>query len=122
MLHALIGPDNNILRIEPNIDPNVQTKAGYFWLPVIDVPRPEYDAETRISKQIVTVNQNNVTRDWFVREKTPEEIDGDKLQKINNIDPIVFTILHSMENKVRLLQNENTVTADEYKEILKGLF
>lgn len=122
MLHALIGPDNNILRIEPNIDPNVQTKTGYRWLPVNDIPRPEYNAETHIAKQTVTVNENEVTKDWFVREKTPEEIDGDKIQKINTIDPIVFAILHSMENKVRLLQNENTVTVDEYKNILKGLF
>lgn len=121
MLHAFISPDNVVLKIEENIDPNVGTKPGYRWLPVIDKQRPSYDPNLQIAKQTTTLNKNNVTRGWTIRQKTKIEIDDDKNNKINTIDPIVFKILFDMQNQIRQFNNLNPFTEQEYKNILKEI-
>lgn len=121
MLHALIDPDNNVLRIEDNIDPTVQTKPGYRWLPVIDIPRPSYNPSTHVAVPNVTVGEDAVTRDWSMRAKSPEEIDAEKIQRINAIDFAILAALLGMENRIRSQQSQPVLTMDQYKDLLKEL-
>ena len=121
MLHALIDPNNEILRIEGNIDPNVQTKLGYYWLPVVDIPRPVYNTDTQVAVLSTVIGEDSVTRSWTIRDKTAEEIDASKIQKINAIDPVILSVLHGMENSIRTHQSQSTLTMDQFKEFLKEL-
>ena len=119
MLHALIGPNNEIIRIEDNIDPNVGTKAGYYWLPVNDISRPSYNSNLYVAKQVVTITEDAVVRDWELRDKTQDEINDDKMNIVNNIDNLVLNTLLSLENRMRSINNENNINIDEYKLLLR---
>lgn len=121
-MFAFISPENEVLRIEDNIDPGVATKPGFRWLPVIDVPRPSYNPDLQIAKQITILNESDVTRDWTIRDKTPEEIEGDKINKINTIDPVIFKIFYYTQNQIREVNSLAPLTEQEYKDLLKDIF
>ncbi len=122
MMHAFISPENEILTIEDNINPDVATKPGYRWLPVIDIPRPTYNPDLQVAKPNIILNENDVTRDWTIRDKTELEIEGDKINKVNSIDPGVFKILHYTQNQIRDLDNLTPLSEQEYRDLLKDLF
>lgn len=122
MLHALINPSNEIDRVEENINPNTGTKSGWKWLPVEWQDRPVYNPKFQITKgPEYVVESTKVTVLWSIRDKTEEELENDKSSTINNIDPIIFTILFNQENKIRNLNNLANFTVEEYKFYLKSL-
>jgi len=49
-MYALITPDNKVSRYEPAtaIDPSVDVKPGWRWLPVVDIPSSEPTALQRL--------------------------------------------------------------------------
>jgi hypothetical protein len=122
MLHAFISPEDDILKIENNINPDVATKPGYRWLPVVDIARPSYDPDLEVAEQIVVLNEDNITRNWVIRNKTQAEIDGDRINKINTIDPVIFSILFYMNNEIRKLNDLELLNEQEYRDTLKDLF
>ena len=72
MLHALVNPDGTIDRVAANIDPTVQTKPGWRWLPVEEQPRPaENDLETLTAQQVV--NGNKVVVQWSAARRPLEK-------------------------------------------------
>ena len=65
-LYALINPDDSINRLQNNVDPNVQTKAGYRWLAVQETARPDcVDGLERATFEYV-LNGNAVEKQWTV--------------------------------------------------------
>lgn len=115
MFYGLVNANNDILRLEDNIDPNVMTKSGFKWLPVFDKARPSYNPKTHFAEQIITITDEDITRDWLIRAKTVEEVFNEKMEKINNIDPIIFNCLFDIHNNIRSLKFLEPITVDNFK-------
>lgn len=106
---AFIRPDNSIDRKATDIDPTVQTKTGWRWLPCSPVAQPAFDSLTEIVEgPAYTVNANDVTEVWTKRAKTAPEIDADKDAAANAVNgpyAPLLKILRNHENRLRLLEN-----------------
>lgn len=118
-LHALIDPNDQIIRIEGNIDPSVGTKSGYRWIPVEDIPRPAYDPSVQIAEQITDLLGDRVVRDWQIRDKTENEIQIEKMHRVNGVDLVIMTALLSLENQLRRSSDQDQLTMDQYKIMLR---
>lgn len=118
MLYALITPEETIDYTHDFPDgfniPN--TKEGWRWIPVETEPRPSYNPELQTVYQTDTIEPARVLREWHIRDKDAGQLEGEKIQKINSVDPVVMIALHDLFNLV----GANT-TLQEYKDRLKGL-
>ena len=121
MLYALVSPEDTIARIQGNIEPDVGTKPGWRWLLVVDIERPAYNPETHIAEGTIAVEPTQVVRDWIIREKTVEELQNERTTWVNNIERAVMTALHNQENRLLTLENQSTITLEEYKIKLRDL-
>lgn len=119
--YALINPDNAIDRMSFNIDPDVATKSGWRWIPIVDEERPPYDPETQVAEGTVDIQQTQVLRGWIVRSKTAEELQNEKTTWVNNIERAEITALHNQENRLLVLEGQPTITLEEYKIKLRDL-
>jgi hypothetical protein len=122
MIYALVKPDTGIDRYSSNIDPNVGTRDGWRWLPVIDT-KPDYDSGTQVREgPVVTVNANDVTRVWTVRAKTAEELDAMKDESTNDAAvSVIGKVLFNHENRIRALNSQAPITAAQFKAAVKAL-
>jgi hypothetical protein len=119
--YALIDPDGEVNRTATNVDPTVQTRAGWEWLPV-EVTNPSYDPTTQVKEgPTVTVLADKVTRVWTVRDKTADELDADKDAVISAFDMLAFKVLFNHENRIRALEGKGTVTAAQFRTAMKAL-
>lgn len=122
MLYALITPQNTINRIDGSIDPTVQTKAGWKWLPVIDVPRPSYNTATHVEDGIsYDVQTYQVLKSIIIREKTESELQNESNTKIDQIDSGVLAALLVLHNEILISKGEPPITLEQYREYIKGL-
>jgi hypothetical protein len=72
-VYALINPQGAIDRKQTNIDPNVQTKAGWKWLPVEDTAPPAVSGLELLASDY-TVGASKVTQTWAkVRRSLAEQ-------------------------------------------------
>jgi hypothetical protein len=71
-LYALITPQGAIDRRAANVDPTVQTKAGWKWLPVEDVAAPSATALEALASDY-TVGASKVTQTWTKARRSLEE-------------------------------------------------
>ena len=94
----------------------------FRWLP-LEVTDPDVDdyATHTIEGPVTTVKAKKVTRVWTVRPKTDEELDVDKESQIPSSDSIQFKAMLDVENRTLALENKPAVTADDYRETLKGM-
>ena len=94
----------------------------FRWLPV-EVTDPDVDdyATHTIEGPVTTVKAKKVTRVWTVRPKTADELDADKENQIPPSNSIQFKTMLDVENRTLALENKPAVTADEYRETLKGM-
>lgn len=117
---ALVRPDSSVDRRSQNIDPNVQTKPGFRWLPVDSID-PPYDSATQVKTgPVTTVEAARVLDTWTVRAKTAGEIGGEKDRTISRIDALQFAVSFDMENRVRVLEAKPQITAAQYRAALKA--
>jgi len=120
-IYALIKPDNTIDRRADNIDPTVQVRSGYRWIPV-ETTMPSYDPATQVrTGPVTTVEETRVTDVWTVRAKTAAELDADKDIQINDLDIVAFKVLFNHENRIRALENKAAITATQFKTGVKAL-
>lgn len=118
MLYALVGSDNQIDRTHSFLTTEIpQTKQGWRWIPVEADPRPPYNPELQVATETEIVEQQRVYRYWTVRDKTSNEIESDKIQKINAIDPTIIKALLDLYNKV----SSTPLTEEEYRIYLRSL-
>lgn len=122
MRYALVNTaDNSVDRLSSNVDPNVQTKAGFQWLPCAIISPPTYDpALEKITGPTYTVGASAVTEAWLKVSLTAQEISDTKDAKISSIDLLQFQIMFDMENRVRVLEGKAAVTAAQYRAALKA--
>ena len=119
---VLLDPENNIIKMEMNIDPGVPTKPGYRWLLVEDLPRPKYDSKIEHADQTIEIKGKKYIRGWNIRKKSDKEMLDEKRHKVSGLDEVLLLALLSIENKVRLLNNMPEISLEEYKIELMGLF
>lgn len=122
---ALIKPDNSVDRLASNIDPTVQTKAGWKWLPCDPVAPPSYDSLTEaVDGPAYNVGLTAVTEVWTKRSKTALELDADKdaaVASMNGGLMPVLKVLLNHENRIRALEAKAPVTMLQFKAALKAL-
>ncbi len=94
----------------------------FRWLP-LEVTNPDVTDHTTHIKEgpVTTVKAKKATRAWTVRPKTAEELDTDKEARIPPSDSIQFKAMLDVENRTLALENKPAVTADDYRETLKGM-
>jgi hypothetical protein len=64
--YALVSPVDAVDRIATNIDPTVQTKPGWRWLPVEDTPAPDYPGNLESASAERGVSGDKVVTQWTV--------------------------------------------------------
>lgn len=117
---ALIRPDGTVDKLGKNIDPNAKTRAGWKWLPFVEV-KPNYDSATQVRVGPVrTITATEVTDTWTVRDKNTSETDAEKDEVIAAIDKLQFLIAFDIENRVRVLESKSQITAAQYRAALKA--
>jgi hypothetical protein len=124
MFYALVDPLGQVNRIVSDtvVDPSVQTKEGWRWLPVVDQPRPEYNPETQaLEGPSVTVGPSEVTRAYIVRDLTAAELDARAEAKLPDVNDVIFKVLFNHENRVRALESKAAITAAQFKAALKAM-
>lgn len=88
MRYALVRTaDNTIDRWASNVDPTVQTKAGFKWLPGAPVAPPAFDPvlET-VDGPTYTIGASAVTEIWTKRSLTGQEISDRKDSAISMLN------------------------------------
>lgn len=121
MRYALVKPDNTIDRLATNIDPNVQTKAGFKWLPCDPVAQPAFDSTSEaVEGPTYTVGAKSVTEVWTKRSLTAQELGDRKDRQISSIDNLQFQVSFDIENRVRALEGKAAITAAQYRAALKA--
>jgi hypothetical protein len=122
--HALVSSVDVIDRFASNIDPTVQTKPGWRWLPVEET-NPPFDPATQVQTgPVVTVEAARVTRVWTMRDKTAPElaagIDAEKESTLDRFDVLAFKVLFDHENRLRALEGKAAITAAQFRAALKA--
>lgn len=72
-LFALIRPDDSIDRMQSNIDPNVQTKSGWRWLPVQETAKPDCVEGLERATFEYVLSGNTVQKQWTVARAPVED-------------------------------------------------
>lgn len=114
--------DNSIVRtMNQGIDPNVQTKPGFKWLPCDFVTKPDFNSDTEIVEgPFYAVGGKDVVESWNKRPLTAEELDVRKDGKVSAMDALQFKLSFDMENRMRAVEGKQPVTAAQYRNALKA--
>jgi hypothetical protein len=119
--YALVAPNDTVIRFSINVDPSVQTKTGYRWLPVATT-NPAVNQSTEVREgPVLTVLEDQVTQVWTVRAKTAQELDADKEAALDRFDMLALKALFNHENRIRPLEAKAIVTAAQFRAALKGM-
>lgn len=122
MRYALINPEGAIDRVAVNIDPAVQTKRGWRWLPIETQAQPSFDHETQaIIGPIVTVEANRVVESYTVRSRSADEIEADRIRRVDGMSKIEFEIAFGVENRLRALEGKTALKRGEFRAELSKL-
>lgn len=124
MNFALVDPLNVVTRIQSDqlVDPTVNTKLGWRWLPVEIVGDGVVDPETQVREgPTYAVRPDKVTETFTIRAKTPAELTADKDARVSTIDVVMFKILLNHENRIRSLANQPAVTAAQFRAAVAAL-
>ncbi len=120
-IYALISPQGTIDRRASNIDPSVQTKTGWKWLP-LETVNPDYDPATQVKEgPAVTVEAKRVLETYTVRSKTAPELDSDKTARVDRVDAASLAVVFNHENRIRALEGKAAVTLAQFKTAVKAL-
>jgi hypothetical protein len=107
-------------------DPN--PAKGWRWLPAPIVTSPSYDPMTeKRTGPVHTVGANSVTQSWSVVALTAQEISDRKDSAIAGMEGSaigyapIYRALFNLNNRVRTLEGQNTMTAAQFKAAIKAL-
>jgi hypothetical protein len=126
--YALVDPQDAINRFATNVDPSVQTKSGWRWLLAPMVARPAYDPLTqKVTGPTYTVGASEVTEAYGVASLTAQEISDFKDAAVTSaledtqLYPVLFNGLFNMNNRIRALEGQGSLTKAQYKAAIKNL-
>ena len=71
--YALVSPKGAVDRISANIDPTVQTKPGWRWLPVEDTPGPDFPGKLETASAERVVDGGKVVTVWTVSRRAIDD-------------------------------------------------
>jgi hypothetical protein len=106
-------------------DPN--PVKGWRWLPAPAVSAPAYDSMTeKLTGPVNTVGANSVTQSWSVVALTAQEISDRKDAAVSGLEGLggyspLFKALFNLNNRVRVLEGQATMTAAQFKAAIKAL-
>lgn len=107
--------------------PPDMTRKGFKWLPVVVVD-PAWDAslQKRSGPVLSVIVDMQVNRTWTVVDKTAQEIDDERVAKIDDrlvspVDKALGLALFNVINDVRVLKGQGTITLAQFKTALKAL-
>lgn len=122
MAYALVGPKDTIDRRATNIDPNVQTKEGWRWLPVVTEGDADFDRNTQVKEGPVTaVQENRVVDTYKIRSLTAQEIAARKIERIDALNGPMIKTLFFLHNRIRTLEGLAPHTIEEFRARLGGV-
>jgi len=105
------------MRFRSGIPPALLPAKGMRWLP-ITITNPSHDEATQVKKgPVLTVNSDNVTRVWTVRDKNAQELDALKDRATRDALNIVKPLIEAL-NDGSFVPNQNYTNA-QLKAILK---
>jgi hypothetical protein len=120
-VYALINDENEIVRTSSRVNPEGGVEVGWKWLPVVDT-KPLASVNQIRTGPVVTVEQEQVSRVWTVRDKTPQELDAEKDGLVDDAAvSVIGKILFNHENRIRTLNSQAPVTAAQFKAAIKAL-
>lgn len=119
--YALVDQANAILeRRDFAATPNDPTGKGWRWLPVV-ITKPAFDPTTQVQTgPVITVEASRVTAVWTVRNKTAQELDDEKTERVNAVDFLTFEVAFDHENRIRALEAKAAITRAQFKAALKA--
>lgn len=113
---ALINPSGQIERVVDHVNPDAGVKQGWRWVPYLDIPRPKYDGKTHhVWGPNLVFKDDMVVEEWDVREKTPEQIRGEKANTVAQLDPNIIKILYELECRIRGIEGKPHISLDQYR-------
>jgi hypothetical protein len=106
-------------------DPN--PVKGWRWLLAPTVAAPSYDPMThRRVGPTHTVGANSITQSWEVIALTAQEISDRKDAAVNGMEGLggyapIYRALFNLNNRLRTLEGQSTMTAAQFKTAIKAL-
>lgn len=119
--YALIETLTNTLREYRNLEtqpPDLPHK-NLRWLPVVVVNPTSTDAQVK-EGPVVTVEAEQVTRVWTVRDKTPQEIDDDKTAQVDAMGEVAIKGMLETQNVWRVSVGLPVITEAQLRANLKS--
>ena len=109
-------------RFRSGTPPDLPQKP-FRWLPleVTDPEVPDYETHLKEGQPVTTVENDRVTMVWTVREKTKQELDKEKENKLPPSDSIQFKTMLDVEHRTLALEKKPNLTVAEYRTALKKL-
>jgi hypothetical protein len=99
--------------------PSIEGK-GVKWLPAPQAEKPSYDADTQVLEgPTVTVGKDSVTESYTVRDKTADELDGEKDARLDKVDTFVLRTLCDHESRIRVLEGKSAITLSQCRAAIK---
>lgn len=123
---ALVRANDTVDRISTQVDPNVQTKTGWRWLPCDPVAPPSFDPQTeKVTGPTYTVGASAVTEVWTKVSLSAQEISDAKDIAISGISGTAFSalfkVLFNLNNRVRVLEGQSALTQVQFRAAIKAL-
>lgn len=94
------------------------------WLPVEVEGNDAYDSATQVKTgPVTTVEATRVLDTYTIRSKTVEELDADKVARIEDMNgqQALIKALLNLHNRIRTLEGLPTHTMAQFKNALKAL-
>ena len=127
-LNALIYPQNpGVIAERRMIDvATIPANKASWWRPVVVVGDDAFDPLThKKTGPVTTIEANQVVDTYSVVALTAQEISDSKDQAVNSINGAnyapVFRALFNLNNRVRVLEGQSTLTAAQFKAAIKAL-
>lgn len=115
--YALVDAKDEIRQFSASVDPTVQTKPGFRWLPV---ERTTEGDGTVLDAPVTAVLKDKVTIVTTRRGKTAAELDSEKERQLDGFDALALKVLFDHENRIRALEGKQAASAAQFRAALKA--
>jgi hypothetical protein len=120
--YALISPKGSVDRESGTVTPDVPTKEGWSWIPVVEVRPSQFDPTSLVLEgPFDTVEPSRLVRTWTARDKTTVEVAAEKDASIDaQITSLAMKLFFDHENRLRALEGKAALSAVQFRSALKA--